>query len=203
MRFPVLKSVIRKILGKIVSFMFRSFMKVLEILYGVEGISIPIMFMPMHLIPDFLRNYGANIGQNVRFCSPIIIHNANIRRPYYTNLTVGNNCYLGRGLFLDLKDKVIIHDNVTISHFVMIITHMDVGDSPLKDIEYRPSQASVTIHKGAYIGSGVIILPGIEIGECAVVGAGAVVTKNVKPYEVVAGVPARKLRDIKHTIGSE
>ena len=48
-----------------------------------------------------------------------------------------------------------------------------------------------------WIGAGVIILSGVTIGECSVVGAGAVVTKDVEPYTIVAGVPARKIKDIK------
>lgn len=55
----------------------------------------------------------------------------------------------------------------------------------------------VKIKDDVWIGAGVIILSGITIGECSVIGAGAVVTKDVEPYTVVAGVPARKIKDIE------
>ena len=55
----------------------------------------------------------------------------------------------------------------------------------------------VKIKDDVWIGAGVIILSGVTIGECSVIGAGAVVTKDVEPYTVVAGVPARKIKDIK------
>lgn len=52
------------------------------------------------------------------------------------------------------------------------------------------------IKDDVWVGAGVIILSGVTIGECSVIGAGAVVTKDVEPYTIVAGVPARKIRDI-------
>lgn len=55
----------------------------------------------------------------------------------------------------------------------------------------------VKIKDDVWIGAGAIILSGVTIGECSVIGAGAVVTKDVEPYTVVAGVPARKIKDIK------
>lgn len=54
----------------------------------------------------------------------------------------------------------------------------------------------VKIKDDVWVGAGVIILSGVTIGECSVIGAGAVVTKDVEPYTIVAGVPARKIRDI-------
>ncbi|NCO41067.1 MAG: N-acetyltransferase, partial [Armatimonadetes bacterium CG_4_10_14_0_8_um_filter_66_14] len=53
----------------------------------------------------------------------------------------------------------------------------------------------VVIEDGCDIGVGTVILPGVTIGEGSIVGAGAVVTRNVAPYSVYAGVPAKKLRD--------
>ncbi len=54
----------------------------------------------------------------------------------------------------------------------------------------------IWIKKGAWIGTGAIILPNVTIGECAVVAAGSVVTKDVPPYTMVAGVPAREIRKL-------
>jgi len=180
---------------KALFFLLRVLVKISAALYEGEGINIPLMFMPTQLIAPILRQYGAQIGAHVRFRAPLTIHNAALNpEPFYRNLTVGNNCYFGRELFLDLQDRVVIEDNVTISHRVMILTHTDVGESPLKDGPFPPSQAPVTIRRGAYIGAGVTILPGVEIGECAVVGAGAVVTKDVPARTAVAGVPARVIK---------
>src|SRR2546430_598515 len=82
------------------------------LLYGGEGVNIPLMFMPTQLIATTLRRYGAQIGEHVRFRSPLVIHNSDTdSSAYYENLTVGRDCYFGRELFLDLEDRIVIEDN--------------------------------------------------------------------------------------------
>jgi maltose O-acetyltransferase len=164
-------------------------------IYGGEGINIPLMFMPTQAIAPTLRAYGAAIGKRVRFHSPTVIHNSDpARARCYRNLEVGDDCYLGRELFLDLQDRIVIEDRVTVSHRVMILTHTDAGASPLKDDFIATSQAPVIIRRGAYIGANVTILQGVEIGESSIVGAGAVVTRSSPALSVVAGVPARVIK---------
>jgi acetyltransferase-like isoleucine patch superfamily enzyme len=178
-------------------FFFRLWARLSAAIYGGEGINIPLMFMPTQVIAPTLRANGAAIGQRVRFRSPLVIHNSDsMRRHYYEKLTVGDDCYFGRELFLDLQDKIVIEDQVTVSHRVMVLTHTDAGTSPLKDEFIATAQGPVTIRRGAYIGANVTILQGVEIGESSVVGAGAVVTQSVPPSTVVAGVPARVIKNV-------
>jgi len=182
---------------KLFHFLSRVWARVFAAIYGGEGINIPLMFMPTQAIAPTLRDYGASVGRNVRFRSPLVIHNsASERGRYYRNLRVGDHCYFGRELFLDLQDEIVIEDRVTISHRVMILTHTDAGESPLSDQVINTEQAPVVIRRGAYIGANVTILQGVEIGEESVVGAGAVVTRSVPPSSVVAGVPARVLKAV-------
>lgn len=153
------------------------------------------MFMPTTFIAPTLRRYGARIGERVRFRSPLVIHNSDPNsRSYYRNLSVGNDCYLGRELFLDLQDRIEIEEQVTISHRVMILTHTDAGTSSAKDNAVPTSQAPVIIRRGAYIGANVTILEGVEIGESVVVGAGAVVTRSLPAGTVAVGIPAKPVR---------
>ncbi|HLN98957.1 MAG TPA: acyltransferase [Pyrinomonadaceae bacterium] len=176
---------------------FRVWVKAAAAIYGGDGMNIPLMFMPTQVISPTLRRYGASIGERVRFRSPLVIHNSNLERnTYYKLLSVGDDCYLGRELFLDLQDEIVIEDQVTISHRVMILTHTDAGSSPLKDEFIRTSQAPVIIRRGAYIGANVTILEGVEIGAASIVAAGAVVTRSVPPATVVAGVPARVVKNV-------
>jgi acetyltransferase-like isoleucine patch superfamily enzyme len=176
---------------------FHLWARIFAAIYGGEGINVPLMFMPTKVIAPTLRRYGASIGQRVRFRSPLVIHNSHAERSrYYKRLEVGDDCYFGRELFLDLQDKIVIEDHVTISHRVMILTHTDAGTSPLKDNLIATSQAPVIIRRGAYVGANVTILEGVEIGESSVVGAGAVVTRSVPPSTVVAGVPARVINSV-------
>ncbi len=176
--------------------LFRLWVRIFATIYGGEGINIPLMFMPTRLISPTLRRYGARVGARVRFRSPLVIHNSDLARgSYYKRLQVGSDCYFGRELFLDLQDEIVIEDQVTISHRVMILTHTDAGTSPLKDRSIKTSQAPVVIRRGAYVGANVTILQGVEIGALSIVGAGAVVTRSVPPSTVVAGVPARVIKN--------
>jgi acetyltransferase-like isoleucine patch superfamily enzyme len=182
----------------LIYFFFRVWARVFAVVYGGEGINIPLMFMPTQAIAPTLRAYGAGIGTDVRFQSPLVIHNSGTKRGrYYENLQIGNECYLGRELFLDLQAKIVIEDQVTISHRVMILTHTDAGTSPLRDRSIETSQAPVIVRRGAYVGANVTILQGVEIGESSIVGAGAVVTRSVAPSTVVAGVPARVISSVR------
>jgi acetyltransferase-like isoleucine patch superfamily enzyme len=177
--------------------LFGLWARVFAAIYGGEGINVPLMFMPTQVIAPTLRAFGAAIGQRVRFRSPLVIHNSDIEsRRFYKNLEVSNDCYFGRELFLDLQDRIVIEDHVTISHRVMILTHTDAGTSPLKDQVINTEQAAVTICRGAYIGANVTILQGVEIGESSIVGAGAVVTCSVPPFSVAVGVPARVVKTV-------
>jgi len=177
--------------------LFRVWARVFAAIYGGDGLNIPLMFMPTRALAPTLRRYGAQIGDRVRFRSPLVIHNAEKSGNYYQKLRVGNDCYFGRELFLDLQDEIHIEDNVTVSHRVMILTHTDAGTSPVKDSAIATSQARVVIRHGAYIGANVTILEGVEIGESSVVGAGAVVIQSVPPGTVVGGVPAKPIRTIR------
>ena len=103
-------------------------------------------------------------------------------------MNVGSDCYFGRELFLDLQDRILIENKVTVSHRVLILTHVDAGTSPLRDVTLPTSHAPVTIRSGAFIGANATILKGVEIGELAVVGAGAVVTRSVAKASTVITV---------------
>jgi len=177
--------------------LFSFLVRIFAAIYGGEGINIPLMFMPTRVIAPTLRAYGARIGERVRFRSPLVVHNSDLEPgSFYRNLKVGSDCYFGRELFLDLQDEIIIEDQVTISHRVMILTHTDAGTSPLKDRSVKTSQAPVIVREGAYVGANVTILQGVEIGASSIVGAGSVVTRSVPPSIVVAGVPARVIKTV-------
>lgn len=180
---------------KLLGLFFRVWVDISAWVYGGEGINIPLMFMPTRFIPHTLRRYGARIGERVRFHSPLTIHNSQTAGPaYYKNLAVGDDCYLGRDLFLDLQDQTVIEDHVTLSHRIMILTHTDAGTSPLSDSAVRTSQGAVLIRRGAYIGANATILQGVEVGERSIVGAGALVNRSVPPGMLALGVPARAVK---------
>jgi len=91
--------------------------------------------------------------------------------------------WIGRDCTIDITDDLIIGEYVQIAPNVSIFTH-DSSTLPVKE-------SPVFIDERAYIGAGSIILCGVKIGKNSIVGAGSVVTKNVKPKTVVAGIPAK------------
>jgi len=92
-------------------------------------------------------------------------------------------------------DLLTIERNAGIGPRVTLLLHQDFWPSPLMTL-YPEQNLKIHIKEGAIICAGVIILPGITIGEYALVAAGSVVTKNVPPYTVVGGVPAKELKKI-------
>jgi len=104
-------------------------------------------------------------------------------------LSIGENCFIARfTTMLVAGSRLDIEDDVTITTGVNIVCH-----NPGK---FKKPYENVTIRKGAYIGTGAIILPGVTIGEDAVVAAGAVVSKDVPKKTIVAGVPAKVIRKL-------
>lgn len=99
-------------------------------------------------------------------------------------------------------DLLTIEDKVGIGPRVTIILHSNPFPSPLQKI-HPEKILPVHIKKGAWIGAGAIILPGVTIGECSIVAAGAVVTKSVPPYTMVAGVPAKVVKRLKEELDSK
>lgn len=107
---------------------------------------------------------------------------------------IGNRVWLGPQSYLDARD-LVIEDSVGWGPGARLLGSQHIGipvELPLieTDLEIKP----VSIKKGSDIGTSAVILPGVTVGEKAIVGAGAVVTKDVEPFSIVVGVPARFLR---------
>ncbi|HZF30363.1 MAG TPA: acyltransferase [Gammaproteobacteria bacterium] len=107
-----------------------------------------------------------------------------------TRLQIGRECVLGNRVHLGLHDEIRIGDYVVINDGCMLLTASHDVDSP----DWQHVRAPIVIEDRAWIATRAIILPGVTIGYAAVVGAGAVVTKDVPAYHVVAGSPARTVR---------
>jgi acetyltransferase-like isoleucine patch superfamily enzyme len=128
---------------------------------------------------SLLRLFGAQIGKIALFGG------FEIRNP--KGLKIENGCALGPRVRLDAREGLTIKSNTTIAAEVMIWTlHHDYNDDNFITIG-----TPVIIEEHAWICSRAIILPGVKIGKCAVVASGAVVTKDVPPYAIVGGVPAK------------
>jgi acetyltransferase-like isoleucine patch superfamily enzyme len=142
----------------------------------------------------WLRLLGARIGRRS------ILHDVrffNLYRRGLGGLDIADECFLGDECLLDLAEAITLERHVTLAERVLILTHLNVGyaDHPLQ--AHFPATASpVVVETGAFLGANVTVLAGVRIGARSFVAAGAVVTRDVPPGSLVAGVPARVVRAI-------
>lgn len=117
-----------------------------------------------------------------------------------SGVTIGAHTVINREVLVDGRSGLTIGSNVSISEGVVILTLEHDPNSPT----FENRGAPVTIHDRAFIGTQAMILPGVTIGEGAIVAARAVVTRDVAPYAIVAGVPARPIgersRELTYTL---
>lgn len=111
---------------------------------------------------------------------------------YPQNISIGYNLFINRDVFIVAPEKITIGDNVLIGPSVMINSGSHYYKDASKLIRNQGHKLlPIIIEDDVWIGAHVTILPGVTLGKGSVVGAGAVVTKSVEPYAVVAGVPAK------------
>lgn len=143
---------------------------------------------------------GARIGSNTR-----VWHHAHIR----TGAVVGSDCNLGNSVFVDsgavignnvkLQNRVSVYRGVTLEDGVFVGPHATFTNdryprsitpdgAPVSEIDWTPEETLVKY--GASIGAGAIILPGVTIGRWAMIGAGALVTRDVPEHGLAVGSPA-------------
>lgn len=120
--------------------------------------------------------------------------------PFYTDfgkhITIGKDVFINSGCHFQDQGGITIGDGSLIGHNVVLATiNHDLRPSQKRKNHYAP----ITIGNNVWIGSNAVILPGVTIGEWAVVAAGAVVTKDVPPYTVVGGTPARIIKQVCET----
>lgn len=120
-----------------------------------------------------------------------------------TNVSVGEETVINAGVTIydEYEPRVTIGRRVAIATGVTIIASSNPNNSELAQFEYVRSQLvqleHVTIGDDVWVGAGATLLPGVSLGKGSIVGAGAVVTKPVEAFTIVAGVPARVVRRLQ------
>lgn len=142
-------------------------------------------FPSNHVRKWFYKGLGAELGKNVVFH-----FETEIRAPY--RLKIGEGSIIGDNAILDARSGLELGENVNISSNVSIYTLQHDHRDPNFACPVGPDMG-VKIRDRVWLGSNVIVLPGVTIGEGAVCCAGCVVTKDVDSYAVVAGIPAKKV----------
>ena len=181
------KEAMRKISNRIVNW----FIDLELFITHIISLHIPLYFIRKSVF----RFVGIKIGKG-----SIIHMGCKFFQP--VNIVIGKDTIIGNDSFLDGRAPLIIGDHVDIASEVMIYN----SEHDINDPYFGAVLGSIKICDYVFIGPRVILLPGIEIGKGAVVAAGAVVTKDIKPFEIVGGVPAikigeRKNRNLNYRLG--
>jgi UDP-2-acetamido-3-amino-2,3-dideoxy-glucuronate N-acetyltransferase len=121
---------------------------------------------------------GAKIGENCSFGQNVFVGN---------DVVIGSNVKVQNNV--SIYDAVYIEDDVFCGPSMVFTNVFNPRSAVIRKNEYRPTR----IRKGATLGANSTIICGVEIGEYAFVAAGAVINRNVKPYALMAGVPARQI----------
>lgn len=145
-------------------------------------------YIPSHTIRNMkYKFFGIKIGKGSTFHMW-----ANFFNP--KNIEIGSDTIIGDHAFLDGRDKLTIGSHTDIASSVMIFN----SEHDLEKSDFSAIVAPVVISDYVFIGPRVIIMPGVKIGKGAVVAGGAVVTKDVDPFTIVGGVPAKLIGERKN-----
>jgi acetyltransferase-like isoleucine patch superfamily enzyme len=181
---------ISEVFGKIINRINNIFLEFEVFLLHLIGL------VPCHCFRRFFyRLAGIKIGK-----SSAVHTGARFYDP--RNISIGEDSIIGENIVLDGRDKLMIGSHVDIATDVMIYN----SEHDVNDESFNAKNFPVNIEDYVFIGPRVIILGGVTIGRGAIVGAGAVVTKDVPPYAIVGGVPAkiigeRRNKDLHYRLG--
>src|SRR5436190_2823163 len=145
--------------------------------------------------PDLVNLYGCAIGAETKIGAFVEIQK---------NVSVGERCKISSHSFV--CEGVTIRDEVFIGHGVMFTNDIyprAANEDGTQKTETDWQVVPTTVKRRASIGSNATILPGVTIGEAAIIGAGAVVTSDVPDFAIVAGVPAKVIGDVRERMDSE
>lgn len=160
-----------------------------KLLYGehaVEHLVEKVMYPRLAL-----KLLGIPVGTNCRIRNGLVLYNYN-----KGNLTIGNNVHIGKGVLLDLSESITIEDNCTISMGVRILTHMNVGDSALKE-DYPKRSGPIWIEESVYLGAQSLVLHTAQTIACkTLLASNSTLDSMTTPNAIYAGSPASLKKSI-------
>lgn len=169
-------------------------LRFLQNLFGSKWFSYPLIYK----LRSFVYGKCYGIGPNSVIENDVWIYRTHGRPGH---IVFGDRILLAKYVQIDYTGEVIVEDDVWFSEGASVLSHSHaITKARLERNAEAISLHSVCFRKGCWIGSRAIILPQVgEVGEGAIVAAGAVVTKPVRPYTIVAGNPAREVKVIDET----
>jgi len=145
-----------------------------------------------------LSKQGVVFGNNVSILKNTIIECTGVLQNLGEGLIIGNNVGIAQNCFIQVRGKVLIGNNVIFGPNVSIFSENHVFDNPNLPISMQGvSRKGVIIENGVWLGTRVVILDGVTVGKNSIVAAGSIVTKDVAPFTIVGGIPAKIIRSRK------
>ena len=136
------------------------------------------------------KRLASGLGDSVFFGRGIFIKG-------WSQLRIGNNVSIHRGCYIDASGGINIGSEVSIAHNTSLVSFNHTWNNPDQPIRLNPlSFATITLDDDVWVGCGVRILAGAELGTRSIVAAGAVVAGKFAGNVVIGGVPAKKIRDL-------
>lgn len=145
-----------------------------------------------------LSKFGVSIGDNVSILKGTIIECTGVIRELGEGLIIGNNVGIAQNCFIQVRGKVIIGNNVIFGPNVSIFAENHNFNNPDLPVSVQgETRKGVIIEDGVWLGTRVVILDGVTVGKNSIIAAGSIVTKDVAPYTIVGGIPAKVIRNRK------
>lgn len=164
------------------------------VIFSIFSYASSLMWLIMDLFPRLIRNLFFKLVFKQFGRRTMIDYKCYVRYPW--RVKIGNNVSINRGceLYSSIRSEhgyIVLENNVVLGPKVTIFA----AGHDYTSIELPDTSAPVVICQYAWIGGNTTILPGVVIGEGAVVGAGSIVTKSIPPYTIAVGNPARVIKN--------
>jgi acetyltransferase-like isoleucine patch superfamily enzyme len=146
----------------------------------------------LHACPN-----GIEIGENTIVMHGAVLHVYNFRGLPHAGIQIGRDSLVGEYSVIRGQGGVVIGDRVYTSPFTQLLAVNHVFDDPNRPfVDQGITAEGIVIEDDVWLGAGAVITDGVRVGRNSIVAAGAVVTKDVPPYSVVGGIPAKVIKTV-------
>jgi acetyltransferase-like isoleucine patch superfamily enzyme len=163
-----------------------------RLIFGKYGRNVYIFPGGRIVRPQFI-----SIGDNVRIGknTDIYVHPKDRNSKEYV-LKIGNNVHIGNYNIIGARNSIVLEENILLGPRVIIIDHTHRYEDVDVPVKVQPviEEGTVRLERDCWVGANVFILPNVTIGRHAVIGANAVVNRDIPPYSVAVGAPAKVIK---------
>jgi acetyltransferase-like isoleucine patch superfamily enzyme len=174
-----------------------------DYIWGFDDAALLIERAPNRYLIPLLEAFGATIGAGSYMGETLRIAGGNrahllhpeARAPL-KGLVVGRESFWGRRIMLDLSAPITFGDFSAIGNDTRFFTHTDLYASPLVPEVVPLTFGPIRIGRGVFVGPGSTVANGVTIGECSIIGANSVILRDIPPYCMAAGAPAKVIKEL-------